>query len=130
MGSIGIRDVTATRESEKALLCEFERPRHHQYWVPKSQIRANSEVRKFGDCGTLVISDWWFEKYQERRQQDEIYQEYEAPPPQQYEMVNAKRIFRQLAIEYHPDRGGDAKTMQALNRLWEAVKQDLRGGNR
>lgn len=36
---------------------------------------------------------------------------------------SAQRVYRRLAQENHPDRGGNAEVMAAVNELWRAVKQ-------
>lgn len=48
--------VQAVAETEKALCVRID---EDDYWVPKSQIDASSEVSEEGHCGTLVVSEWW-----------------------------------------------------------------------
>lgn len=43
-------------ETHLALLVEID---GEEVWIPKSQIEADSEVRKKEDEGTLVISGWF-----------------------------------------------------------------------
>lgn len=44
------------------------------------------------------------------------------------EIADLKSEFRRLAMEHHPDRGGDTATMQAINAAYEtAVKRILSG---
>ena len=126
----GIRNVVALRETEKALYCQVETGKCR--WVPKSQIQFNSEVKRAGDRGTLVVTDWWFQRYQEEHNNNE-YREFatnNAPPT--IELNEAKRVYRQLVLEFHPDRNPDDRTklevMKCVNRLMDAVNKDLRRG--
>jgi curved DNA-binding protein CbpA len=32
-----------------------------------------------------------------------------------------RHAYRQLALRHHPDRGGDLRTMQALNGAWSVL---------
>jgi curved DNA-binding protein CbpA len=32
-----------------------------------------------------------------------------------------KRLYKELAMKYHPDRGGDKATMQAINLEYESI---------
>ncbi len=52
---VEINDATVICETEKALLCEIG---GEEYWLPKSQIGAGSEVSGRGDTGTLSIARW------------------------------------------------------------------------
>jgi hypothetical protein len=36
----------------------------------------------------------------------------------------ARAAYRALALLYHPDRGGDTRTMQRINAAWEAIGGD------
>jgi hypothetical protein len=54
-----IEGVTCVSETEKALLCEIE---GENYWIPKSQIRDDSEVFEQGTEGKLVIPRWLAEE--------------------------------------------------------------------
>ena len=37
-----------------------------------------------------------------------------------------KAAYRQLAIKFHPDRGGDVQKMSAINRAWEEAQRAVR----
>lgn len=39
--------------------------------------------------------------------------------------AEAKELYRQLAMKYHPDRGGDTATMQAVNAEYAALLAEL-----
>lgn len=52
---VTLEPVEVKRESDKALLILFK---DEEYWMPKSQIRDESTVKKKGDKGQLVISAW------------------------------------------------------------------------
>ena len=52
-------DVYAKKESDKALLCDIA---GEEYWIPKSQIDADSEVFEKGHRGLLITSEWWARK--------------------------------------------------------------------
>jgi hypothetical protein len=56
--SVGIEfeDVLTLHETEKAVLCNIG---GLDYWVPKSQILADSEVQGLGDQGILIVVAWW-----------------------------------------------------------------------
>ena len=56
---VEIEDVQAIRETEKALLCQIK---GEEIWVPRSQIREESDVKDAGDDGTLVVSNWFATK--------------------------------------------------------------------
>lgn len=47
--------ATCLRESEKAVLVRIE---GEELWIPKSQIRDDSEVYQKDDEGFLVMSEW------------------------------------------------------------------------
>lgn len=52
------RNVTAIKETDKALLCRIKGEEH---WIPKSQITDDSEVytdQEDGNQGTLVLTEW------------------------------------------------------------------------
>jgi hypothetical protein len=34
-----------------------------------------------------------------------------------------KRVYRELALKWHPDKGGSTEAMQAVNEFYEAIKQ-------
>lgn len=40
---------------------------------------------------------------------------------QPVEPNKVKRIYRDLALKYHPDRGGDTTAMQAINEFYERL---------
>ncbi|MBV8774455.1 MAG: hypothetical protein JO166_19280 [Deltaproteobacteria bacterium] len=97
--AVGLRGVSAIGESEKALRCRLQG--NEQRWVPKSQIQRNSEVKRLGNCGTLVVSDWWFARYQE---ESTNYREATSSnATSAVGLGEAMRIYRQLAHENRPD---------------------------
>jgi hypothetical protein len=53
--TISIPGATCVRETEKALLIEFDA--NDDKWIPKSVIDASSEVKEEDDKGTLVIKE-------------------------------------------------------------------------
>jgi len=60
------RDVKCIGETDKALLCVF--PEGHRRWVPKGQISTganHNEIFSKGDEGTLLITTWLAEKWEE-----------------------------------------------------------------
>ena len=56
-GFVTIPGVLVRGESYKALLCDFGDNADH--WVPKSQLAQRSQVRRRGDRGWLVVTDWF-----------------------------------------------------------------------
>lgn len=52
-------DVPVKKRTDLSLLIEIE---GEDYWVPHSQIMADSEVTDEGDTGTLLVTTWWAEK--------------------------------------------------------------------
>lgn len=56
---VTIKDVEAIGESELAVLCMIE---GESRWIPKSQIRGESEVWENGHSGKLVITQWLAER--------------------------------------------------------------------
>jgi hypothetical protein len=114
--------VAVRRETAKALLVERLDRDLEEYWVPRSQIR-NSEVCCRGDCGHIEVTRWWAGK---AGLLDAGGTNGRSTAPAVIELTQATRTYRQLAQQHHPDRaGGDGKTMQALNVLWDAVKNDI-----
>lgn len=54
-------EVTEVKvETDKALLCVFESG--VEEWVPKSQIREDSQVNEKGDVGEIAIPVWLAEE--------------------------------------------------------------------
>jgi hypothetical protein len=54
---VTFKNACAVRETAKGLLVRWDGgdgPGDH--WLPKSQIDVNSQVRKLGDLGDLVVS--------------------------------------------------------------------------
>ena len=43
-------------------------------------------------------------------------------------MDQAKKLFRELAMANHPDRGGDTETMKEINRQWESFCRNPKFG--
>ena len=56
---VEFEDIAVEKETEMAILVEIE---GDKYWLPKSQIHEDSEVKEEGDEGTLVTTHWWAEK--------------------------------------------------------------------
>ena len=42
-----------------------------------------------------------------------------------HSLQEVKKIWRQLAGEHHPDRGGDQTTLVTINKAWEQAKAEL-----
>jgi hypothetical protein len=59
-GTTRLDDVTCMAATPKAILCALDDGR--EFWVPQSQVDDESEVWKKGDEGTLVISEWIYDK--------------------------------------------------------------------
>lgn len=52
----------------------------------------------------------------------EWWQILEVPP--NAPLPTIKAAYRQLAIKFHPDAGGDAIRMAAINRAWEEAQRE------
>jgi hypothetical protein len=57
---VTIPRARATGESELAIWCDFGDGIQHP--VPKSQIASQSDVKRRGDSGRLIVGKWWAEK--------------------------------------------------------------------
>jgi hypothetical protein len=115
-----IPDARLKRQTEKALLFVIE---GGDYWIPKSQVYSSDDLR-VGYQGTIRVSTWFL-----RANGLEFLAE--PAPPHSGGAVNvlpdAKKIYRNLATKYHPDRSPDTgEMMRDLNELWQAVLSDLR----
>ncbi|WP_330203616.1 hypothetical protein [Cyanobacterium sp. Dongsha4] len=42
-------------------------------------------------------------------------------------VAEAKKLYKELAMKYHPDLGGDTATMQDINRQYEEILRQLDG---
>ena len=56
---VRIANVEALHATANALLVRID---DEEYWIPQSQIHADSEVWKIGHTGTLVITRWFADK--------------------------------------------------------------------
>lgn len=56
---VSIDDAKAVAETDLALLVVID---EKKYWIPKSQIKDDSEVYEMGGEGTLVIPRWLAEE--------------------------------------------------------------------
>jgi len=56
-----IENCECLKDTGKAILCEAEEI-GEPFWVPQSQVHADSEVYGEGDVGTLIVTAWWAEK--------------------------------------------------------------------
>jgi hypothetical protein len=57
---VTIPRARATGESELAIWCDFGDGKQHS--VPKSQIATQSDVKRRGDSGRLIVRKWWAER--------------------------------------------------------------------
>jgi hypothetical protein len=110
-------------ETDKAFLCEIG---DGEFWVPKSQI--DWEQTDFNNH-VVTTTEWWT---QVSRAQ-EVYDEgsASAQPAQSSSALSllptASKLFRKLAMKYHPDRNSDAvEFVTDLNELWQAVRADTK----
>jgi hypothetical protein len=115
LNTVAISDVEALRQTDKAVLCAVGGA---ELWVPRSQISRASEVREAGDCGTLVVSQWWYEAAKANRIVDVV-----LPS----ELPESSKVYKQLVREFHPDRNADgAEVMRAVNQLWQSVVSEVK----
>ena len=54
---VAIADVTCTKATDKAILCEHD-DWDDPIWFPLSQVDDDSEVYQEGDAGKLVVTEW------------------------------------------------------------------------
>jgi len=121
---LNLGHVECHRETEKALLCEFWDGA--QYWVPKSQMSARSQVKHEGDEGDLVVKQWWAET---SGAIEYLYKPKAPPPPAPVVdlLPTARPLYRKLILKYHPDISPrTAEMARDLNQLWQAVQTDLK----
>ena len=45
------------------------------------------------------------------------------PTPEPLDADRLRRVYRTLAIEHHPDHGGDVGIMTGINLFYESIKQ-------
>lgn len=57
---VTIPRARATGETELAIWCDFGDGKEHP--VPKSAIAAQSDVKRRGDSGRLIVGKWWAER--------------------------------------------------------------------
>lgn len=55
-------DCECIRETEMAILVRMYDRDEEERWFPKSVVHDDSEVINDGDCGTLVVYEWFAEK--------------------------------------------------------------------
>jgi hypothetical protein len=60
--NVEIEDVLVVKETERAVLIKLDEGRGDQFWIPKSEIKDDSDAMEEGDVGTLVISEWLAEQ--------------------------------------------------------------------
>lgn len=48
---------------------------------------------------------------------------YYDDTPQVIETGKVKKIYRELALKWHPDRGGSVSAMQAVNEFYELLRE-------
>ena len=53
--SVEFADVEAIHETDDALLCLID---EEKVWIPKTQVKDDSEVYEIGHKGKLVVSEW------------------------------------------------------------------------
>lgn len=54
---------------------------------------------------------------------------YFSEMPMTIDQGKIKRVYRELALKWHPDRGGSTEAMQALNEFYERLRHDPWAGN-
>lgn len=59
---VKVEDVECVRETEKAILVKVD---DESRWVPISQVHPQSAVKHPGDKGTITISEWFSDKWQD-----------------------------------------------------------------
>ena len=70
------------------------------------------------------LSDAVYEAIQYQQEQIERRQYYSpAMPTTKVDAVQIQKIYRNLAMKWHPDKGGNHAAMQALNEFYEQIKQ-------
>jgi len=108
---VSIPNARALSETAKAIRCDFGDDADH--WLPKSQIAAQSEVKRRGDAGALVIPRWLAE-------QAHLLQYIE--PRSGWERL---RNFRHRLQELHALLAPSDPARAIIKTLCDALREDL-----
>jgi hypothetical protein len=108
---VAIPHVRALSETAKALRCDFGDDDDH--WVPKSQIADQSEVKRKGDRGSLLVPKWWAEKAK-------VMHFVTAPSP-----WAAFMHFRYRPQELHLFLNRDDPAPKHIKTLCDALREDI-----
>jgi len=106
-------------------------PKHGRGWRPEEKVW---EVEpQFADELIAVLSD----HYSEVVEHEEMYDKAEAAPAPASTTIDPygellrlcdnallKKVYRMIAAELHPDRGGSQEKMQAANLAWESIRKE------
>lgn len=49
--------------------------------------------------------------------------DYCDAPPEVIEPGKVKKVYRELALKWHPDRGGSTEAMKAVNEFYERLQE-------
>ncbi len=130
------------RACEKRKFAEFKEPSEKDYRLLVTKLQSLRRMRR--KC--RLVSDWAaasvnmnfrkpaYEQAVKRVRQalDVLAPEiFEAPPlpvsaPAGIELIEFSKVYRSLALEHHPDKGGSGDVMRAVNQLMQALQADLK----
>jgi hypothetical protein len=116
-------------------------------WVDAVKRQVSKHLRRFDPAEKIWIFDpaaLFTVRTLCHRYFDSVHDETEVPPPppprrelrspyqqllEPLPMSILKKVHRLIIGEVHPDRGGDTRTCQEVNRAWDAIVA-ARGGAR
>lgn len=83
-----------------------------------------THLEKTGKQEVLQLLDAFWQRYTRHDRRAEALAELGLADPVDY--LEIKRSYRELAMEHHPDRGGEMEKLQAINAAMELL-EPLRG---
>ena len=124
---------------------KYDVPAHARQWHKDKRLWSVSIfyrrpvvkllIKHFGEYETIDPADMGLSSQRQRQEQS-------APPPRKPTLFDSYAalylvpntpieivtvMYRYLAKQHHPDRGGDTATMQRINAAYEAIKKDAAG---
>ena len=133
---IGVSDLLVRCRIFKIAAYTLGRPYGHLYdlWINADTIRANRErtnQRAEQEEARKRMDQKRAEKQEQRKKDENMKKESTTKNWFEYcgTLEELKKTYRRLAMQYHPDRGGDNETMAAINNAYEKTFEDLKTRN-